>query len=54
MAAYLKNGFSIDNAKKATDIAVDNEVDSFVDEQFKNKDAAGITTRIAEFGKKDD
>ncbi|MGF1756660.1 hypothetical protein L4D76_01670 [Photobacterium sagamiensis] len=54
MAAYIKDGFSPDDAKRVTDIAMEVKIDDFVEERFSEKNATEITSALSDFGKESD
>ncbi|CAK1801998.1 hypothetical protein VCRA2110O318_160023 [Vibrio crassostreae] len=53
MSTYIEDGFTLEQAKRATDIAMAHKIDHYVDEHFNDKSAAEITSSLSGFGKED-
>jgi len=51
MLTYLNDGFSPEDAKRATDIAMAHKIDDYVDDNFNEKNAAEFTSSLSNFGK---
>lgn len=54
MTTYINDGFSPEDAERATVIAMDHKIDDYVDDKFNDKNASEFTSSLSGFGKDDE